>query len=83
MFGSYHVPEPMQPLSGLSLDSLNHHSLEHNQTPTHDQDVRCNPIDNVKLEHSSDMVENDMHGGCKHSGFADNEVWVNTETLEL
>ncbi|KAG6050644.1 hypothetical protein E4U39_003516 [Claviceps sp. Clav50 group G5] len=83
MFGSYHVPEPMQPLSSLNLDSLNHHSLEHNQHPTHDQDVRCNPIDNVKLEHSSDMVDNDMHGGCKHSGFADNEVWVNAETLEL
>ncbi|KAG6058607.1 hypothetical protein E4U17_007844 [Claviceps sp. LM77 group G4] len=83
MFGSYHVPEPMQSLSSLNLDSLNHHSLEHNQHPTHDQDVRCNPIDNVKLEHSSDMVDNDMHGGCKHSGFADNEVWVNAETLEL
>ncbi|KAG5934188.1 hypothetical protein E4U53_000749 [Claviceps sorghi] len=82
IFGSYHIPEPVQPLSGLNIDSLSQ-SVEHNQTQAHDQEAQITPIENVKIENSTEKADSDMAGDFKHSGFADNEVWVNAETLDL
>ncbi|KAG6016471.1 hypothetical protein E4U54_001395 [Claviceps lovelessii] len=82
IFGSYHIPEPVQPLSGMNLDSLNQ-SVEHNQTQPNDQEVQCTPVDSIKMEHTTDMIDGGIPGDCKHSGFADNEVWVHAETLDL
>ncbi|KAG5983780.1 hypothetical protein E4U55_007179 [Claviceps digitariae] len=82
IFGSYHISESVQPLSGLNLDSLNQ-SVEHHQAQTNDREAQSTPIDNVKVENHADMADSDMRGDCKHSGFADNEVWVNAETLDL
>ncbi|KAG6034279.1 hypothetical protein E4U41_006607 [Claviceps citrina] len=84
IFGSYHVSEPMQPLSGLNLDPLNQ-SAGHNQTSTNNgQQVRSNSVDSsIKNEQSRVTVDGEMPGDCKHSGLAENEVWVSTETLDL
>ncbi|KAG6014580.1 hypothetical protein E4U43_006395 [Claviceps pusilla] len=82
IFGSYHIPEPVQPLSGMNLDSLNQ-SVEHNQTQPNDQEVQCTPVDSIKMENTTDMIDGGIPGDCKHSGFADNEVWVHAETLDL
>lgn len=82
IFGSYHVAEHPQPLSGLNLEPLNQ-ATEHNQTPTSDQEARNTSVCNIKIEPSGDMADSEMSGECKHSGFAENEVWISTETLDL
>ncbi|KAG5914957.1 hypothetical protein E4U42_000220 [Claviceps africana] len=82
IFGSYHIPEPVQPLSGLNMDSLSQ-SVEHNQTQANDREAQSTPVENIKIENSTEKDDGDMPGDFKHPGFADNEVWVNAETLDL
>ncbi|KAG6007414.1 hypothetical protein E4U21_006003 [Claviceps maximensis] len=82
IFGSYHMPEHVQPLSGLNLDPLTR-SAGHNQTQINEQEARNTPVNNVKIESATNMVDSDMPGAFKHASFADNEVWVNAETLNL